>query len=98
MADADGAAQALDVLRRIGALDAIEAAFGRGRNEIVKISHGLSCLLTGACFERASSREEWDIPVTSFTLHRKTVEGIGKKTRKNQEMLCGFLRGQPVIV
>jgi hypothetical protein len=74
MADADRAAQALHVFRRIGALDVIEAAFGRGGNKVVKISHRLSCLFRLRPAEQASSREEWHIPVTSFTLRRKTVE------------------------
>ena len=39
LADLDRAAQPLHVLRRIGTLDAVEAAFRRGGNEVVKIGH-----------------------------------------------------------
>jgi hypothetical protein len=37
--DLDRATQPLHILRRIGALDAIETAFRRGWDEVVKISH-----------------------------------------------------------
>jgi hypothetical protein len=37
--DLDGAAQALHVLRRIGAFDAVEPAFRRRGDEVVKIGH-----------------------------------------------------------
>ena len=57
LADLHRAAQALHVGRRVGPVDAVEAAFGCRRNKVVKISHGLVSGIGVMALDRRRSGE-----------------------------------------
>ena len=81
MPDLDRAAQPLDVVRRVGPLDAVEAALRRRGDKVVKISHHRSPVAASATASRCL-----DAPsvVTSFTLQREVQRGIRRRLLENK--------------